>query len=124
MKNTLKDELQNHKWLNALRDHALQSRLASEHSPDFHALYAKHRRRLLYKTLVLYTSIAASVAGVLFVVFSQMNATKSLKEMHYIRHHSEWIAISDEAILTHEYIKLYNQYHQTLDNDLIWQVSE
>lgn len=121
MRENSKDDLQNFKLLEGIRDRMLHARLvdAESHADElFYRSYSIYRRKRKKKALIM--AMAASAAAVIIMIAIQKSAENYQIEKEYFRKQSEWIAISDEAILTSEYLKMYNTHEESNENDWIW----
>lgn len=122
MNKSIKDDLHNFTLLRELRGGILQSKSQSSDTINFQKIYrdvaAQRRRRKI--RLLLLTTVVSSAAAILIFVLIQKLAYHREIEQEYYNMQTEWIAISDEAILTSEYIKMYKNQKEINEFDLIW----
>jgi hypothetical protein len=122
MKREIQKEVENFKNLHDLHGRAKHTYLKSAHDiRDFEYVYLRFKKK---KITALYIKLgaAASAAAIILGIIIWNNKEKNILEDHYYMKQTEWIALSDEALLTIEYIntlKSTNNYQHT-ENDWLW----
>ncbi len=122
MKESIKDDLRNYPLLLELRDNVIQSKTKSGTFQNFQSIYRDfviQRRNRKIRTLLLAAAVTSAAAVVIFALFQRIAYQHSI-EQHYYSMQSEWIAISDEAILTSEYVNMYKNQPETNEIEWIW----
>ncbi|MFN3952456.1 MAG: hypothetical protein ACK4KT_08650 [Thermaurantimonas sp.] len=122
MKESIKDELRNFPLLLQLRDQIVQSKTKPGTFQNFQSIYwdfGIHRRNRKIRTLILAAAVTSAAAVAIFALFQRIAYQKAIEQQYYSRQ-SEWIAISDEAVLTIEYVKMYKNQPETNEIEWIW----
>ncbi|GCD77037.1 hypothetical protein JCM31826_05190 [Thermaurantimonas aggregans] len=120
MKDSLDKELKNFPHLGAIRENILLNKNSQVAKGDFtlyFTAYNTKRKKLFY----LSASVAAAILLLLGLSLYKYQQNIKVKEQEYFVKQSEWIAITDEAILTTEYFRyLENQSLSTTEEDILW----
>lgn len=120
MKDSLDKELKNFTILGTIRDKVLFEKSSTDFPGDFDFYFNSYnsRKKKLY---YLSASIAAAILLLLGLSVYKYQQNLKSKEQEYFAKQSELIAITDEAILTTEYLRyLENQSLTTSEEDILW----
>lgn len=122
MKREVNNELENFKILQALQGKAkLIYFKPTNEIGNFEFAFDQFKRKKISALYIKITAAASAAALVLGLVIWNIKKRTALEEFYYAQQ-TEWIALSDEALLTDEYIKLLklksNSQHK--ESDLPW----
>lgn len=120
MKDSIQKELKNFYLLDSIRERVLLKKSAESKPGDFDFYYKAYNSRKL-RLLYLSASMAAAILLLVGISVYRYQNNLKIKEQEYFTKQSELIAITDEALLTAEYLRYLEDYHfSTIEEEVLW----